>query len=113
MDNPRFNEVINDIVQNESEAHKIEPSISLKLETSIQKCFSKSNDNPDKFATCMLDAQKKMKDLTEAFQFKNLFLGTTIQNCLNSSNNVEKCSAEGKTLFKNMTIDLLTQIGKI
>jgi len=61
----------------------------------------------------MLDSQKKISDLTEAFQFKNLFLGTYIQNCLNSTNNVEKCSTDGKTLLKNMTNDLLSQIAKI
>lgn len=114
MDNPRFNEVINEVIQSgASEAEKIEPSINLKLQSSVQNCFNKNNDNPDKFVTCMTDTQKKVDELNQSFQFKNLFLGTSIQNCLNATNNVEKCKSEGKAMLKNITTTLLKQIEKI
>lgn len=34
---------------------------NLKLGTVIENCFKKSGDNPDRFATCVIAAQKKMQ----------------------------------------------------
>lgn len=114
MNNPRFNEVINEVIQSGAkEAEKIEPSINLKLQTAVQNCYSKCNENPDKFANCMVETQKKVNELTESFQFKNLFLGTFIQNCLNTTNDVTKCTEEGKKSMKNINATLLKEIERI
>lgn len=61
----------------------------------------------------MLETQKKVSELTEGLQFKNLFLANSIQNCLNSNNDIGKCTKDGKDLIKNITSGFLKQIEKI
>lgn len=40
---------------------KIEPTASLKINSSIENCFKRSGENPDRFASCMVDTQKKVQ----------------------------------------------------
>lgn len=89
MAESRVEEVLDAVVKNGAkDMEKIQPTISLKLQSSLDNCFNRSGDNPDRFATCMGDTQKKAQELMDTFQFKQLFLSRTIETCLAKRNDV-------------------------
>ncbi len=40
---------------------KIEPTAAMKINSSIENCFKRSGDNADRFASCMVDTQKRVQ----------------------------------------------------
>lgn len=46
----------------------------------------------------------------DTFQFKQLFLSHSIQNCLAKNNDIEKCKLQGTNMLKNITDGLLKGI---
>lgn len=69
----------------------IEPSANLKMQQSMESCFSKSGGNPDRFADCIVACNKKIGDVVEPFQFKLLFLSKSAEKCLQSKDEA-KCT---------------------
>jgi hypothetical protein len=114
MEHPKFKETLDQVMESvTADAEKIEPTINIKLQSSVQNCMNKSSNNPDRFASCMLDTQKRVSELTESFQFKNLFLANIIQNCLSNNTDSNKCVDEGKKMANNIISDFLKQVEKI
>lgn len=114
MEHPELKSIFQEVMESISaDASKIEPNINHKMETSVETCMSKSSKNPDKFASCMMNTQKKVAEMSESFQLKNLFLANTIRSCLNEGNDSAKCSQEGKKLAVNIITSFLKEIEKI
>ena len=52
----------------------IEPAANMKMHQSLEACYTKSGGNPDRFADCVVNSNKKISDIVEPFQFKLLFI---------------------------------------
>lgn len=79
------------------------------MNEALENCFKKSNDNPDRFASCMIENQKKLTEITEAFQFKQLFLQNYLSKCL-IKNDVDYCKNEGSKLLSGSINGLLKEV---
>ena len=79
----------------------------------VETCFNKAGSNPDRFADCLSNGQKKTGELNEAFQFKMVFLTRSVQNCIQNKQSVEKCSEEASKLGKDIVENLIKQIERI
>jgi hypothetical protein len=85
----------------------------MKVSASIENCYKRSGENPDRFASCMVDTQKKVQELTEGFQFKQLFLSHSVQSCLAKNNDTAKCRDEGIKTFTTSINSFLKQLDQI
>lgn len=62
----------------------IEPAANMKMHQALESCYSKSGNNADRFADCVLASNKKISDIVEPFQFKLLFISKSAEKCLQS-----------------------------
>ncbi|MDD2840441.1 MAG: hypothetical protein PHY80_04980 [Rickettsiales bacterium] len=62
----------------------IEPAANMKMHQSLEACYSKSGNNADRFADCVVTSNKKISDIVEPFQFKLLFVSKSAEKCLQS-----------------------------
>ena len=94
------------------ELETIEPSANLKLHSTLENCYNRSNENPDRFAQCVISTQKKVSDIMEAFQFKMVFLSRNAQGCIAKSGDVKSCSDSVSNVGRTMIQDLIKEIEK-
>jgi hypothetical protein len=90
----------------------IEPSANMKMHQSIENCYSKSGNNPDRFADCIFSSNKKISDIVEPFQYKLLFISKSAEKCL-LKNNEKKCIEEMTTLGKGIVQNMVSSLEKI
>ena len=76
----------------------------------VENCFSRSSNNPDRFADCLIAGQKKTADLNESLQFKMVFLTRSVQNCVANRTGTEQCEKEAINLGKSIVDNLLKQV---
>ena len=57
-----------------------------KMAESLEYCFTKNSNNPDRFADCVIDKQKKMEDILNPLQFKIMFFTKSSHLCLTQQN---------------------------
>lgn len=69
----------------------IEPSANMKMQQALETCYSKSGNNPDRFADCIVSANKKIGEVVEPFQFKLLFISKSTEKCLQNKDE-NKCT---------------------
>ena len=61
----------------------------------LESCFSKNSNNPDRFADCIVERQKKMEDALNPMQFKIMFFSKSSHNCLTQQKkSVNECTQE-------------------
>ena len=85
----------------------------MKMHLTLENCYKKSGDNPDRFVSCMQGSQKKISDVMESFQLKMLFLSRSAQNCIAQHNDVSKCTNDITSISQNMIQNLLKDIEKV
>ena len=86
---------------------KIEPALNVKMQGWVENCFSKSGNNPDRFANCLSNGQKRAAELNEHFQFKMVFLSRSVQGCLQNNRSIDKCEADAIKTGKSIIDGLL------
>ena len=90
---PRVREVIEGAMQNNASLLKgIEEANDNKMGSVLETCFSKNDSNPERFAECIVEKQKKMEDILNPMQFKIMFFSKSSHNCLNRGKSVSECT---------------------
>lgn len=78
----------------------------------LESCYSRSNENPDRFSQCVVDNNKKINDIMESFQFKMLFLSRHAKGCLERGN-VKECTEKVTTQGKGVIESLLKSLNSV
>jgi hypothetical protein len=61
------------------------------MASSIEYCYSKNNNNMDRFSDCVVEKSKKVDDIMKSFEYKFLFISKSASSCLNSGKSVSEC----------------------
>lgn len=83
------------------------------MQSLVDNCYNKASNNPDRFADCITNGQKKTSELNESFQFKMVFLTRSVQQCISNKQTMEKCENDAIKLGHSIIDNLLKQIDKI
>ena len=59
-----------------------ERSNQMKMNSHVEQCYDRSNDNPERFANCMVGAQKKINEQQEMFSMSLIFMTKNVNECL-------------------------------
>lgn len=51
----------------------LEPLVDSKMATVLESCFSKNSSNPDRFADCIIEKNKKVESIMKGVEFKMMF----------------------------------------
>ena len=74
MSESKIQEVMEGMSKNlAKDLEAIEPTANVKLHSTLENCYKKSGDNPERFSSCVISTQKKIYDIMESFQFKIVF----------------------------------------
>ena len=91
---PRVREVIEGAMNTcNNEMRSIEPLIDSKMGSVLDSCFSKNSSNPDRFADCILEKNKRVEEIMKSIEFKVLFYSKAANNCL-VKKSVGECTEE-------------------
>ena len=82
------------------------------MHQAIENCYSKSGNNPDRFADCIVSSNKKISDIVEPFQYKLLFISKSAEKCL-LKNDEKKCTEEMTTLGKGIVQNMVSSLEKV
>ena len=93
---PRVREVIEGAMHACSDSLKSIESLSdNKMGEILESCFNKNSSNPDRFADCIVERQKKMEEVLNPMQFKIMFFSKSSHNCLTQQKkSVGDCTQE-------------------
>ena len=90
---PRVREVIEGAMTANADLLKsIEELNDYKMGSVLESCFSKNESNPERFADCIIEKQKKMEDVLNPMQFKIMFFSKSGHNCLTKGKSVSECT---------------------
>ena len=91
---PRVREVIEGAMHAcGNELKSIEELNDYKMGSILETCFSKNSSNPDRFADCVMEKQKKIEDILNPMQFKIMYFTKSSHNCLTQKNrSVNECT---------------------
>lgn len=112
---PRVREVVEAAMQNNQDLLKsLEEANDLKMGNLFEICFNKNSSNPDRFADCFLEKQKKMEDIMNPMQFKIMFFSKSANNCLvQQKKNVTDCIQEATKGLKEVIENAKKSVEKI
>jgi hypothetical protein len=93
---PRVREVIEGAMQAcGNDLRGIEELNDTKMGNILETCFGKNSGNPERFADCIVEKQKKMEDILSPMQFKIMYFSKSSHNCLTQQNkSVSDCTQE-------------------
>jgi len=90
---PRVREVIEGAMSSNADLLKsIEELNDYKMGSILEACFSKNETNPERFADCIGEKQKKMEEILNPMQFKIMFFSKSSHNCLSRGKSVSECT---------------------
>ena len=90
---PRVREVIEGaMTANADQLKSIEELNDYKMGSILESCFSKNESNPERFADCIGEKQKKMEEILNPMQFKIMFFSKSSHNCLTKGKSVSDCT---------------------
>ena len=93
---PRVREVIEGAMHACGDSlRSIEELNDNKMGSILEGCFSKNSNNPERFADCIMEKQKKVEDILNPMQFKIMFFSKSSHNCLTQhKKSVPECTQE-------------------
>lgn len=92
---PKIRQVVEAAMQNNAESFKsLEELTDAKGGNLFDSCFSKNSTNPERFAECFNDKQKRIEEIMAPFQFKMMFFSKSSSNCLAQGKSVADCTQE-------------------
>lgn len=110
---PRVREVIEGAMSNcNNDLRTLEPLIDTKMSGVLDSCFSKNSSNPDRFADCILDKNKRVEEIMKSIEFKVLYFSKAANNCL-AKRSVSECTQETVNGLKDMIENTKRSIEKI
>ena len=90
---PRVREVMEGAMSTCAETMRsIEELSDRKMGEILDFCYSKNPNNPDRFADCIVDKQKKIEEIITPMQFKIVFFSKNSQKCLQENKSVSACT---------------------
>lgn len=99
---PRVREIIEGAMNTcGNDLKSIEPAVDSKMSTVLDACFSKNSSNPDRFAECILDKNKRVEELMKSVEFKILYFSKAASNCV-AKRSVQECTQETVKGIKEM-----------
>ncbi len=91
---PRVREVVEGAMNNcNNEMRSLEPLVDSKMGSVLDACFSKNSSNPDRFADCILEKNKRVEEIMKSIEFKVLYYSKAANNCL-LKKSVGECTEE-------------------
>lgn len=91
---PRVREVVEGAMNScNNEMRSIEPLIDGKMSSVLDSCFAKNSSNPDRFADCILEKNKRVEEIMKSIEFKILYYSKSANNCL-IKKSVGECTEE-------------------
>lgn len=78
----------------------------------VTKCFTKYNNNANKFADCIKDESTNIYELQAKFESKLMFTSLKYEDCLKSKDEAA-CFDESSKLWKGISDDFTNQINKL
>lgn len=110
---PRVREVIEGAMGTcNNDIRSIEPLVDSKMGSVLDSCFNKNSTNPDRFAECILDKNKRVEEIMKSIEFKVLFFSKAANNCL-AKRSVAECTQETVTGIKDMIESTKRNIEKL
>jgi hypothetical protein len=91
---PRVREVIEGAMKSsENELRTLEPLVDGKMGSVLDYCFNKNSSNPDRFADCILEKNKRVEEIMKSVEFKILYFSKAANNCL-AKRSVSECTED-------------------
>ncbi len=105
--------VLTSVMSNTSaEMQQIEGITQQKMLSTVESCYARNSNNPDRFADCILNFQQKMAKLMDPLQYKLLFLTKGVENCLMSKSE-EECTEIYTNFGKKIVEGNLNDINRL
>lgn len=90
---PKIRQIIETAMQNNADGFRsLEELTDAKGGNIFEACFAKNSTNPERFAECFSEKQKKIEEVMAPFQFKMMFFSKSSSSCLAQSKNVADCT---------------------
>jgi hypothetical protein len=67
----------------------IEPLIEGRMNSLLESCFAKNENNSDRFADCFLEKNKKIEDIMKPVEYKMMFFSKKANLCLQKKSILE------------------------
>lgn len=65
-----------------NDLRSLEPLVDNKMGSVLDSCFTKNSSNPDRFADCILEKNKRVEEIMKSIEFKVLYFSKAANNCL-------------------------------
>lgn len=92
---PRVREVIEGAMNScNTELRSLEPLVDNKMGSVLDSCFAKNSSNPDRFADCILEKNKRVEEIMKSVEFKVLYFSKAANNCLLGKKSVPECTQD-------------------
>lgn len=110
---PRVREVIEGAMNScNNDLRTLEPLVDSKMSSVLDNCFAKNSSNPDRFADCILDKNKRVEEIMKSIEFKVLYFSKAANNCL-AKRSVSECTQDTVTGLKEMIENTKRNIEKL
>jgi hypothetical protein len=91
---PRVREVIEGAMNTcNNDLRSLEPLVDSKMGSVLDSCFAKNTSNPDRFAECILDKNKRVEEIMKSIEFKVLYFSKAANSCL-AKRSVSECTQD-------------------
>ena len=112
---PRVREVIEGAMHAcSTDLKSIEELNDQKMGGVLENCFAKNSNNPDRFADCIIEKQKKIEDILNPMQFKIMFFTKSSHNCLTEQKkSVGDCTQETIKGIKEVIANTMKSIDRL
>lgn len=80
------------------------------MQSLLEKCYAKNEEDPNNFAECVLQGQNKMSELMQKFQLKSIYLKKTAKVCLENKKDPKICEGEVIKVGKKLVGTVIEEI---
>lgn len=111
---PRVREVMEGAMgQCNNEIRTLEPFIDTKMASTLDSCYGRNSSNPERFAECILDKNKRVEDIMKGVEFKLLFFSKAANQCLLNNKSVSDCTQDAVKGIKEVIENTKKSIEKL
>jgi hypothetical protein len=79
----------------------------------LDQCFSRSPDNAERFAECVMEKNKKLEAIRNPLEIKLLYFSKKANDCLSNGRSVSECSSNTTKGLSDMLAELRSNVDRL
>lgn len=83
------------------------------MASTLDSCYGRNSSNPERFAECILDKNKRVEDIMKGVEFKLLFFSKAANQCLLNNKSVSDCTQDAVKGIKEVIENTKKSIEKL